>query len=129
MNKAIRLGMTTLLALLGIMFVFNGLNWYINPAAAAEGLGMPLLQGGGLSTQLGDMSSFFLVLGLFVLAGVVTKNRQWFYAPVALLGLAAIGRTLAWAVHDASLTLPLIIMELVMAALLWFLSKPVCNEA
>ena len=113
MNKVIKLGMTTLLALLGIMFVFNGLNWYIDPAAAAEGLGMPLLQGGGLSTQLGDMSSFFLVLGLFVLTGVVTKNRQWFYAPVALLALAAIGRTLAWAVHDASLTVPLIIMELV----------------
>ena len=76
MNKAIRLGMTTLLALLGIMFVFNGLNWYINPAAAAEGLGMPLLQGGGLSTQLGDLSSFFLVLGLFVLAGVVRDEES-----------------------------------------------------
>ena len=41
--------------LVGILFFLNGLQWIISPANVAESLGMPLLEGVGLSTQIGDL--------------------------------------------------------------------------
>ena len=43
--------------LTGALFFLNGLNWIVYPASAAESLGMPLLNGLGLSTQIGDLGS------------------------------------------------------------------------
>lgn len=112
----------------GILFLVTGLRWLIDPAGAAAALGMPLLEGVGRSTQIGDLSAFFLVLALFTLTGVATLKRHWFYAPVALLVIAAFSRIVAWLVQDAALALNLIVPELVIAALLWFTSKPICAE-
>ncbi len=60
----------------GFLFFINGVMWLIYPAASAEALGMSLLSGEGLSTQIGDLSSFFLVLGGFMLLGTYTKQKQ-----------------------------------------------------
>ena len=49
--------------LIGFLFIFNGLMWLINPAYIASSLGMNLLSDHGLSTQIGDLASFFLVVG------------------------------------------------------------------
>ena len=38
-----------------IFFFLNGLQWIISPANVAASLGMPLLEGVGLSTQIGDL--------------------------------------------------------------------------
>ena len=75
----------------GFLFFINGVMWLIAPAASAEALGMSLLSGEGLSTQIGDISSFFLVLGSFILLGAYTKQKHWFYAPFALLGFFQLG--------------------------------------
>ena len=68
---------------IGILFVFNGLMWLISPGEIASSLGMPLLTGHGLSTQIGDLASFFLVVGIFTLLGAYTKKTYWLYAPLA----------------------------------------------
>ena len=60
---------------IGLLFVFNGLMWLISPADIASTLGMPLLTGHGLSTQIGDLASFFLVVGIFSLLGAYTKKN------------------------------------------------------
>lgn len=117
------------LVLPAILFIVSGLRWWVDPSGAAAQLGMPLLDGVGLSSQIGDLAAFFLVLGLFVLTGVVTAERRWFYAPVALLVLAAVSRLLAWVIHDASLAVALIAVEVVVAALLWFSLPWVCNPS
>ena len=39
----------------GFLFFINGIMWLIAPAASAEALGMSLLSGAGLSTQIGDI--------------------------------------------------------------------------
>ena len=39
---------------------------------------MPLLEGEGLSTQIGDFASFFFVVGIFILLGAYSKNNHWF---------------------------------------------------
>ena len=76
----------------GILFVVIGVGWVVDPASAATGVGMPLLEGIGRSTQIGDLGSFFLTMGLLILVGVTTLERAWFYPPMMLLGLAAMFR-------------------------------------
>ena len=40
-----------------------------------------LLEGVGLSTQIGDLGSFFITVGAMTLIGAITTTRHWFYAP------------------------------------------------
>ncbi|SDR87173.1 hypothetical protein SAMN05216271_0618 [Halopseudomonas sabulinigri] len=114
MNKIL----TVVAGLLGLMFLLIGLRWLVDPSGAAGQLGMPLLDDVGRSTQIGDFAAFFLTLGVLILLGLVTSQRLWFYPAAMLLGIAALGRVLAWAVHDAALALDLIAPEVIIAAVL-----------
>lgn len=125
MNKLLRI----LVALPAIFFVVTGLRWVVAPAGVAPEFGMPLLSGVGLSTQIGDLGAFFFAGGLFVLIGLVTQKRSWFYAPAMLVGFAAICRVLAWLFHDAALALDMIIVELVITGLLLIAARRLTVEA
>ena len=114
MNKILKV----VVGLLGLMFLLIGLRWLVDPSGAASQLGMPLLEGVGRSTQIGDFAAFFLTLGVLILLGLVTSQRIWYYPAAMLLGIAALGRVLAWAVHDAALALDLIAPEVFIAAVL-----------
>ena len=105
---------------LGFLFFLQGALWVLSPVDAAAGLGMTLLTDKGLSTQIGDFTSFFFVVGIFTLIGAYTKELTWFYAPIALLGFAAIFRTLAYLFHGASFALDTILVELLVAGFLVF---------
>jgi hypothetical protein len=107
-----------LVGLPAIMFIVIGLGWLVEPAAVAAQFGMPLLDGLGLSTQIGDLGAFFVSGGSMVLLGLFTAKRQWFLAPAMLLGTTAVFRTLAWLLQDASLAIPQIVVEVVVCALL-----------
>lgn len=111
-----------IVGLLGILFIVTGLRWLVDPAGAAATLGMPLLSGVGLSSQIGDMTAFFLTLGLTIVVAARTCRRPWFYPPMLLLGLAAVARALAWAVHGAALAIPFIAVEAAGVAFLWYAS-------
>ena len=123
-NKAL----SVLVVLPAILFVVTGVRWLVDPAGSAAQLGMALDQGLGLSSQVGDLSSFFLTLGISILAAVVTGRRTWYYPPILLLSLAAIGRLIAWLMHDAALA-PQIGLELVIAVLLLVASRRLPREA
>lgn len=114
MNKAL----TVVVGLFGLMFLLIGLRWLVDPSGAASQLGMPLLDDVGRSTQIGDFAAFFLTLGVLILLALVTSQRIWYYPAAMLLGIAALGRMLAWAVHDAALALDLIAPEVIIAAVL-----------
>ena len=107
---------------IGFLFLLMGLQWLVDPTSAAAGLGMSLLSGSGLSTQIGDLASFFLVVGVFTLCAAVKKNTVWLYTPIALFGFAAVSRLVAFLFHDAALT-DKILVELVLAGFLLFLVK------
>ena len=64
---------------IGFLFLLMGLQWLVDPTSAAAGLGMSLLSGHGLSTQIGDLASFFLVVGIFTLCAAVKKDKVWLY--------------------------------------------------
>ena len=116
MNKVLRL----VVAVPGIFFVVTGLRWVVAPAGVAPEFGMPVLEGVGLSTQIGDIGAFFVAGGLFVLIGLVTQKRSWFYASTMLVGFAALFRVLAWLFHGASFTPDMIAVELVLTGLFLF---------
>lgn len=119
MNKVLKL----LVILPAILFVVTGLRWIVDPSGAAAQFGMPLLEGLGRSSQIGDMAGFFLTLGMTMLIAVIAGRRLWYYPPVMLLAITALGRILAWLLHDAALAVDMIIPEIVVAALLLFASR------
>lgn len=115
------MGLRIVVFLLGILFFVQGLNWLGNPSAAAEGLGLTLPEGGrALSTMIGDIGAFFLGVGTLILLGGITQRAVWLRAGALFFGLAAAGRTIAWAAYGAEFTTPFITVEVVSAGILLF---------
>ena len=104
--------------LLGAFFALQGLGWIFDPARAAEGLGMPLLDGLARSTQVGDLAAFFLAIGVTALVGSRPGRARLLLVPAGVLGGTALMRTLAWLLHDAAFAGTFIAVEAVCAALL-----------
>lgn len=98
--------------LLGALFALQGVLWLADPTRAAAGLGMPLLDGLARSTQVGDFAAFFLTAGATILLGSRPGWARALYFPAALIGGAAVTRTLAWALHDATFAASFILIEL-----------------
>jgi len=111
-----RLRIVTLL--MGAGFALQGISWLVAPDRAAAILGMPVLDGLGRSTQFGDFAAFFLTLGLSILAGIRPGHARGLYFPAALLGSAALCRTIAWAVHGAAFATTFIVVETMSTLLL-----------
>ena len=116
LNKAVRV----IAGLFGLMLFVMGLRWLVDPAGAAVGIGMPVLDGLARSSQIGDLGAFFIVAGGFALLGAITRNAALLVAPAALVGVAALFRLLAWLVQDAALAADFIVFELVMCAVFLF---------
>ena len=106
--------------LVGILFFLNGLQWIISPANVAESLGMTLLEGVGLSTQIGDLGSFFITVGAMTLIGAISTTRHWFYAPSMLLLVAALYRTLSTLLYGAPFVMSAIVVEVSIGLFLIF---------
>ncbi len=102
----------------GVLFVLQGVVWIADPARAAAGLGMSLLGGLALSTQIGDLSALFLTAGTTILIGVRPGHARLLYVPMGLFSVAALARTLAWALHGAAFAATFIAIEVTVAALL-----------
>ena len=124
-NTAIKL----LALLFGILFLVTGLRWLLAPAGIAPDFGLTLGSGIGLSSQVGDMSAFFLTLGVCVLMGLTTQRSVWYYPPIILLLLTAVGRVLAWLIHDAALATQLIAPEVIVSLVLLFASRRLPSRA
>ena len=114
--------------LVGILFFLNGLQWIISPANVAASLGMPLLEGVGLSTQIGDLGSFFITVGAMTLIGAITTTRHWFYAPSILLLVAALYRTLSTVLYGAPFVMSAILVEVVVGLFLIFVGSKISIE-
>jgi hypothetical protein len=108
------------IALPGVMMALSAFGWLTDPEGAAEGLGMPLLDGVARSTQIGDMTSFFVGVSVMILLGAIRKNATWLGAAAMVLGGAAVFRTTAWMFHGADLAMQFIVAELVLTAILCF---------
>ncbi len=114
--------------LAGTLFFLNGLQWIINPASIADSLGMPLLEGVGLSTQIGDLGSFFITVGAMTLIGAITTTRHWFYAPSMLLLVAALYRTLSTILYGAPFVMSAIVVEISVGLFLIFAGSRIMTK-
>ena len=99
MEKLLKL----LVLLPAIFFLVTGIRWLVAPAAIAPTFGLTLADGLGLSSQIGDMAGFFLTLGSCMLIALIVERRSWYYPPMMLLAITALGRVVAWLLHDATL--------------------------
>ncbi len=124
MNKVLKL----LVLLPSLLFIFTGIRWLFAPAGVAPSFGMSLEQGLGLSTQVGDLAAFFLTLGACMLIALVSGRRSWYYPAIMLLSIAAVGRVLAWLLHDAALAPDMIGVELVVSAILLLASRRLTEQ-
>ena len=112
-----------------ILFLVTGLRWLVAPAGVAPSFGLTLEQGVGLSSQVGDMTGFFLTLGSCMLIALISARRIWYYPAIMLLSLTAVGRVIAWLVHDATLALDLIAPEVIVSIILLVASRRLPEEA
>ncbi len=110
-----------------VLFIVMGVRWLVAPAGIAPEFGFELAAGLGLSSQVGDMSGYFLTLGICMLTGVVSGRRTWYYPPALLLFLTASGRVVAWLFHDAALA-PQIGVEVVVTVILLVASQRLARE-
>jgi len=124
MNKALKI----VVALLALVFASIGLRWLVAPEDVAAEFGMTLMQGLGLSSQIGDLGAFFLSLAIFILLALTSGRRTWYYPPIILLGLTAIMRTMAWMFHGASLAVDMIFVEIIACVILYLGSIRLADE-
>ena len=113
----------------GAFFLLMGLRWIIDPSSAAASLSMPLLEGAGLSTQIGDVGSFFVTIGVMTLIGVIKQKRHWLYAPSMLLLVAALYRVLSTILHGAAFAVPSIAIEIIVGLFLIFAGPKISKES
>ena len=125
MNKVLKI----LVLLPAILFLVTGLRWLVAPAGVAPMFGLTLEQGVGLSSQVGDMSAFFLTLASCMLIALISGRRSWYYPAIMLLSITAVGRVIAWLVHDATFALDLIAPEVIVSIILLVASRRLPEEA
>ena len=109
--------------LIGGLFFISGLQWITNPDEISDTLGMPLLTGLGLSTQIGDLGSFFITVGAMTLIGVYTKISHWFYAPSMLLLVAALYRIVSTLFYGAPFATEQIVIEIIVGLFMLYVSS------
>ena len=91
---------------IGLFMLNSALGWVLDPASAAAGLAMDLVEGPGdttmgMNTQIGDFTAFFFTAGLMACIGAYRNEYIWLYTTISLLGSAAIFRIYAGLVHGA----------------------------
>jgi len=119
----VNIALRAIVLVCGVLFIVTGLRWLLAPAGVAPEFGLVLSTGVGLSSQIGDMSAFFLTLGVCILMGLITQRAIWYYPPIILLSLTAVGLLLAWLLHDAALAMNLIAPEVIVALILLIASR------
>jgi hypothetical protein len=125
LNKVLKL----LILFPAIFFIVTGVRWLVAPAGVAPMFGVTPGEGVGLSSQVGDMTGFFLTLGSCILIALVSARRTWYYPAIMLLAITALGRIVAWLVHDASLPMGLLAPEVIIALILFVASRRLTSSA
>ena len=115
--------------LIAFVFFMTAANWIFDPTEAAKSLGMDLLTGMGASTQIGDISAFFLSVSLCMIAGQRRGQSHWFYPAALLFGAAALMRTLAFVSGNAPFGTEFIVPEVVLAIVIVLAARNRADES
>ena len=103
-----------------VVFLIIGVFWVLQPGIMAENFGMVLSSGLGLSSQIGDLGSYFVSSALMIFYGIYTNNTHWFYPPILIMLLTALFRTLSTFLHDAAFAADMIGSEILFSGILFY---------
>ncbi|MDC1123765.1 hypothetical protein OAT15_01815 [Gammaproteobacteria bacterium] len=101
-----------------VVFLIIGVFWVLQPGIMAENFGMVLSSDLGLSSQIGDLGSYFVSSALMIFYGIYTNNTHWFYPPILIMLLTALFRTLSTLLHDAPFAADMIGSEILFSGIL-----------
>lgn len=101
-----------------VVFLIIGVFWVLQPGIMAENFGMVLSSDLGLSSQIGDLGSYFVSSALMIFYGIYTNNTHWFYPPILIMLLTALFRTLSTLLHDAPFAVDMIGSEILFSGIL-----------
>ena len=101
-----------------VVFLIIGVFWVLQPGIMAENFGMVLSSGLGLSSQIGDLGSYFVSSALIIFSGIYKNNTHWFYPPILIMLLTALFRTLSTLLHDAPFAADMIGSEILFSGIL-----------
>jgi hypothetical protein len=112
--------------LLALIFGAQGILWLVNPLRAARYMGFAVPGGGlGLSTMIGAMAGWALTIAICLMLGLIRKERMWFYPPMLIFGVLALGRIVAGLAHGAPLLPERFVPELIIVGLLLLAARSV----
>lgn len=112
--------------LLAMLFGAQGILWLVNPARAVRFWRFPVPDGGmGLSSMIGALASWCLTIAACLLLALIRKQRSWYYPPMMLIGLFAVGRIVAGVAHGAPFLPERFVPELIFVALLYGAARAV----
>ena len=103
-----------------VVFLIIGVFWVLQPGIMAENFGMVLSSGLGLSSQIGDLGSYFVSSALMIFYGIYTNNTHWFSPPILIMLLTALFRTLSTFLHDAPFAADMIGSEILFSGILFY---------
>jgi len=87
-----RLALTAIIFLGGLLFTFIGAGFLIQPEVQAADFGFAANTNTGLGAIRGDMTAFFAITGLSMLYGAWKRNGDILLIPAFMLGCALLGR-------------------------------------
>ena len=87
-----RLVLTALLFVGGLVFVFYGISFLVMPGSIGPGFGLQPASAMGSATVRADMTAFFLVSGACMMLGAWKRSGDVLLVPAALCGIALFGR-------------------------------------
>ena len=101
-----------------VVFLIIGVFWVLQPGIMAENFEMVWSSDLGLSSQIGDLGSYFVSSALMIFYGIYTNNTHWFYPPILIMLLTALFRTLSTLLHDAPFAADMIGSEILFSGIL-----------
>ena len=118
-----KFALNVFLILPGVFFLFLGFRWLVAPDTAAAALMMPLLAGAGLNSQISDIGGMFLAIGLLTMGAVTTRKGDLLFSVALLLSCIAVYRVLSFTLHDATLIMQSLGIEIVLSVWFFIASK------
>ncbi|MGB7408043.1 MAG: DUF4345 family protein [Pontixanthobacter sp.] len=106
-----RLILTALIFLGGILFIVTGADFLFRPEDAASGFGVAANSNTGVAAIRGDMTAFFAITGLSMLYGAWKRRSDILLIPAFMLGVALVGRLITLITHgsEGSFFTPMIV--------------------
>lgn len=94
----LRLVLTALIFLLGLLDLFIGLGFLFDPVGSGASFGLSANGAQGLSSLRGDFTSFFCVTAFCMMWGAWRRNADLLLVPAALMGTVLVVRIFSLAV-------------------------------